>query len=315
MSAIDSELSVLLDNPGRKLKLLVVDDQPDNIQVLHRVFSADYQVFMAMSGPKALAVCRSQRPDLVLLDVVMEGMDGHEICRQIKADMDICDIPVIFVTAHNDPLQETQGLGLGAVDFISKPINPDVVRARVKTHIKLKLQSDILRKLVFVDALTGVFNRRYFDHCLSTEWLRASRSRSCLALILIDVDHFKRYNDRYGHQAGDECLRNVAKALRRGLQRPADVVVRYGGEEFACLLPDTNLAGAMQVARHLELAVRELQIAHEDSDVAGVVTVSLGVAVKTEDSASSFDELLVMADEQLYKAKSAGRAQAFGLAL
>lgn len=315
MSAIDSEFALLLDDADRKPKILIVDDQPANIQVLHRAVSADYQVFMATSGPQALTVCREQHPDLVLLDVVMDGMDGHEICRQIQADSRICDIPVIFVTAHSDPLQETHGLELGAVDFISKPINPDVVRARVKTHVKLKRQSDLLRKLVFVDGLTGVFNRRYFDHRLSTEWLRSSRNHTCLGLILIDVDYFKRYNDRYGHQAGDECLKRLAEALRRGLHRPADVVVRYGGEEFACLLPDTELAGAMQVARHLEQEIRDLQIVHEDSEVAPLVTISLGVAVKTPDSPRSFEELLTLADEQLYKAKNGGRAQVAGAGL
>ena len=313
MSAIDSEFALLQEDPDRKPKLLVVDDQPANIQVLHRAFSAEYQVFMATNGPQALSVCREQHPDLVLLDVVMDGMDGHEICRQMRADPNIRDIPVIFVTAHNDPVQETKGLDLGAVDFISKPINPDVVRARVRTHLKLKLRSDILRRLVFVDSLTGVFNRRYFDHCLSTEWLRANRSHASLALILIDVDHFKRYNDRYGHPSGDECLKNVARALRRGLHRPGDVVVRYGGEEFACLLPETDLNGAMRVARHLEQVVRDLQIVHEDSGVASTVTVSLGVAVKTANSPATYEELLTIADEQLYKAKTAGRAQVCGV--
>lgn len=313
MSAIDSEFALLQEDPDRKPKLLVVDDHPANIQVIHRAFSADYQVFMATNGPQALSVCREQNPDLVLLDVVMEGMDGHEICRQMRADPSTRDIPVIFVTAHNDPVEETKGLDLGAVDFISKPINPDVVRARVRTHIKLKLRSDILRRLVFVDSLTGVFNRRYFDHCLSTEWLRSNRSHAPLALILIDVDHFKRYNDRYGHQSGDECLKKVARALRRGLHRPGDVVVRYGGEEFACLLPETDLNGAMRVARHLEQIVRDLKIAHEDSGVASTVTVSLGVAVKTADSPATYEELLTIADEQLYKAKDAGRAQVCGV--
>jgi len=313
MSAIDSEFALLQEDPDRKPKLLVVDDQPANIQVLHRAFSAEYQVFMATNGPQALAVCREQHPDLVLLDVVMDGMDGHEICRQMRADPNTRDIPVIFVTAHNDPVQETKGLDLGAVDFISKPINPDVVRARVRTHIKLKLRSDILRRLVFVDSLTGVFNRRYFDHCLSTEWLRANRSHASLALILIDVDHFKRYNDRYGHPLGDECLKNVARALRRGLHRPGDVVVRYGGEEFACLLPETDLNGAMRVARHLEQVVRDLKIVHEDSGVASTVTVSLGVAVKTPDSPATYEELLTIADAQLYKAKTAGRAKVCGV--
>jgi len=313
MSAIDSEFALLQEDPDRKPKLLVVDDQPANIQVLHRAFSAEYQVFMATNGPQALSVCREQHPDLVLLDVVMDGMDGHEICRQMRADPNTRDIPVIFVTAHNDPVQETKGLDLGAVDFISKPINPDVVRARVRTHLKLKLRSDILRRLVFVDSLTGVFNRRYFDHCLSTEWLRANRSHASLALILIDVDHFKRYNDRYGHPSGDECLKSVARALRRGLHRPGDVVVRYGGEEFACLLPETDLNGAMLVARHLEQVVRDLQIVHEDSGVASTVTVSLGVAVKTANSPATYEELLTIADEQLYKAKTAGRAQVSGV--
>jgi diguanylate cyclase (GGDEF)-like protein len=313
MSAIDSEFALLQEEPDRKPKLLVVDDHPANIQVLHRAFAAEYQVFMATNGPQALSVCREQNPDLVLLDVVMDGMDGHEICRQMRADPSIRDIPVIFVTAHNDPVEETKGLDLGAVDFISKPINPDVVRARVRTHIKLKLRSDILRRLVFVDSLTGVFNRRYFDHCLSTEWLRSNRSHASLALILIDVDHFKRYNDRYGHQSGDECLKKVARALRRGLHRPGDVVVRYGGEEFACLLPETDLNGAMRVARHLEQTVRDLKIAHEDSGVASTVTVSLGVAVKTADSPATYEELLTIADEQLYKAKDAGRAQVCGV--
>ena len=313
MSAIDSEFALLQEDPDRKPKLLVVDDQPANIQVLHRAFSAEYQVFMATNGPQALSVCREQHPDLVLLDVVMDGMDGHEICRQMRADPNTRDIPVIFVTAHNDPVQETKGLDLGAVDFISKPINPDVVKARVRTHLKLKLRSDILRRLVFVDSLTGVFNRRYFDHCLSTEWLRANRSHASLALILIDVDHFKRYNDRYGHPSGDECLKSVARALRRGLHRPGDVVVRYGGEEFACLLPETDLNGAMRVARHLEQVVRDLQIVHEDSEVASTVTVSLGVAVKTANSPATYEELLTIADEQLYKAKTAGRAQVSGV--
>ena len=313
MSAIDSEFALLQEDPDRKPKLLVVDDQPANIQVLHRAFSAEYQVFMATNGPQALSVCREQHPDLVLLDVVMDGMDGHEICRQMRADPNTRDIPVIFVTAHNDPVQETKGLDLGAVDFISKPINPDVVKARVRTHLKLKLRSDILRRLVFVDSLTGVFNRRYFDHCLSTEWLRANRSHASLALILIDVDHFKRYNDRYGHPSGDECLKSVARALRRGLHRPGDVVVRYGGEEFACLLPETDLNGAMRVARHLEQVVRDLQIVHEDSEVASTVTVSLGVAVKTANSPATYEELLTIADEQLYKAKTAGRAQVCGV--
>lgn len=313
MPAIDSELALLADDPGRKRKLLIVDDQPTNIQVLYKAFSSTYQVFMATTGPRALEVCREQQPDLVLLDVVMEGMDGHEICRQMKADSQIRDIPIIFVTAHDDPAEETRGLEMGAVDFISKPINPDVVKARVRTHIKLKLQSDILRNMAFIDGLTGVFNRRYFDHYLSSEWLRASRSGSSLGLLVIDVDFFKPYNDHYGHQAGDDCLKRVASVLRKGVKRPGDAVVRYGGEEFACVLPDTDMAGAMKVAAHLEQQIRSLGIAHADSGLPlKVVTVSIGVAVKNPDSGSTFDDLLALADERLYQAKHGGRAQVRG---
>ena len=187
-------------------RLLVVDDQPANIQALYQTFAADHQVLMATSGAQALALCASQQPDLVLLDVVMPGMDGFEVCRRMRADEALRDIPVIFVTAHNDEAAETLGLELGAVDFISKPINPKIVRARVKTHLTLKAQSDLLRQWVYLDGLTGVHNRRYFEERLATEWARAVRNRTDLSAVLIDVDFFKRYNDHYGHQAGDECL-------------------------------------------------------------------------------------------------------------
>lgn len=309
MTAIDAELFLALDGVPRKPKLLIVDDQPHNIQVLYQVFCGDYQVFMATSGLQALSVCREQMPDLMLVDVVMEGMDGYEVCRQVKADPRTGDIPVIFVTAHDDPKEETTGLSVGAVDFIAKPINPDVVRARVRTHVKLKLQSELLRRMVFVDGLTGVFNRRYFEHYLSSEWLRANRNNTSISLLLVDVDHFKRFNDHYGHLAGDDCLRKVAGALKRGLKRPADVAVRYGGEEFACLLPETDLAGAIKVGQHLEQQIRSLAIEHMASDTAPVVTISMGVAVRTGLSPATFDELIAQADEQLYRAKKEGRGR------
>ena len=163
MIDLETPVAALLDSSHGKPKLLVVDDQPINIQVMYRCFAGDYQVFMATNGEQALALCKSNPPDLILLDVVMPGVDGYEVCKQLKADSSTQHIPVIFVTAHTDPAQETHGLNLGAVDFIAKPVNPDVVRARVKTHLTLKFQSDLLRRLVFLDGLTGVFNRRYFD--------------------------------------------------------------------------------------------------------------------------------------------------------
>ena len=301
--------------PGRRPRLLLVDDQPVNIQALYQAFAADHQVLMATGGEQALALCARQQPDLVLLDVVMPGMDGHEVCRRLKADPDTRDIPVIFVTAHNDEAAETLGLDLGAVDFISKPINPKIVRARVRTHLTLKAQADLLRQWVYIDGLTGVFNRRHFDERLAAESARAARNGAAMSVVLLDVDLFKRYNDRYGHQAGDDCLRRVAAALQATIRRPGDLAARYGGEEFVCLLPDTGLAGAMRVAQQLRAAVLALQIEHGDSSVAPVVTVSLGVCSQPEHGPVSAAALLGEADAQLYRAKSLGRNQACGAEL
>jgi diguanylate cyclase (GGDEF)-like protein len=300
---------------GRKPRLLIVDDQPANIQALYQVFAADYQVFMATSGPQALGLCRDQQPDLVLLDIQMPGMDGFEVCRQIKADAALQDLPVVFVTAHSEPQVETQGLEIGAVDFISKPFNPAVVRARVKTHLTLKLQGDLLRQMVFIDGLTGVYNRRYFDERLALEFHRAKRNGSMLSLMVVDVDYFKRYNDCYGHLAGDEALRAVAATLRGQLKRPGDLVSRYGGEEFACILPETDLAGALCLAQEMEAAVRAAQIAHARSDVCAQLTVSLGVASWRPQGNRLAEELIVAADQQLYLAKSKGRGRACGALL
>ena len=301
-----------LESGERRPRLLVVDDQPVNIQALYQAFNTDHQVLMATSGEQALKLAAAQQPDLVLLDVVMPGMDGHEVCRRLKADEATRDIPVIFVTAHSDEAAETQGLALGAVDFISKPINPAIVRARVKTHITLNAQSDLLRQWVYVDGLTGVRNRRYFDERLDSEWGRAVRNGSDLSVVLLDVDFFKRYNDHYGHQAGDDCLRQVANGLQRTLKRPGDLAARYGGEEFVCLLPDTDLLGALGLARQLGAAVQALHLPHADSSAAAVVTVSLGVCSKSGNTPGGAQALLREADAQLYIAKGSGRNRSCG---
>lgn len=319
MSAPSSaEANLVADASGRpphRPRLLVVDDRPINIQALYQAFSADHQVLMATDGEQALALCANQQPDLVLLDVMMPGMDGHEVCRRLKADPATRDIPIIFVTAHSDEAAETLGLELGAADFISKPINPKIVRARVRTHLTLKAQSDLLRQWVYIDCLTGLHNRRHFDEQLASEWGRAVRNRAALSVVLIDVDFFKRYNDRYGHQTGDDCLRQIAATLKASVNRPGDLVARYGGEEFVCVLPDTGLAGAIQFAEQLGRQVFERQIEHADSAAAPVITVSLGVCSKREDAHGSAAALLRGADAQLYLAKERGRHRACGAAL
>lgn len=309
MLPVDATLADLLKEPERKPRLLVVDDQPTNIQVLYRVFADDCQVFMATSGEQALHTAREEAPDVILLDVMMPDMDGYEVCRQLKQDSATRDIPILFVTAHHEAQEEARGLACGAVDFITKPIHPAVVRARVHTHLTLQRQTEVLKRLVFIDALTHAFNRRYFDERLAEEWGRAQRTGRPLGLILIDVDYFKQFNDVNGHQRGDDALRQVAQALKGTILRPGDVVCRYGGEEFACLLPDTDLDGALQVAQRMKLAVRDLAIGHPASAVDQVLTISAGVAVRTPTSRGDAAALLALADAQLYRAKAEGRAR------
>ena len=270
---------VLSTLPARP-RLLVVDDQPINIQTLYQVFHADHEVFVATSGEQALAFCRGNPlPDLILLDVVMPGLDGLAVCQQLKADPVLANIPVIFVTACMDPADETRALEAGGVDFITKPVNPMVVRARVKTHLTLKAQGDFLRSLVFIDGLTGVANRRRFDEALLSEWRQCRRAGTPLALLMIDIDHFKRYNDHYGHPTGDACLQQVAAVLKAAMQRACDLVARYGGEEFVCLLPGCDQAPALAKAQALQAALAAQGIAHEASPTAAWVTLSIGVAV------------------------------------
>lgn len=305
--ALPAERIMMLSD---KPMLLIVDDQPGNLQLLCQIFKYDYEVCMAASGKEALAFCQGRQPDLILLDIMMPEMSGYEVCQRLKSNALTQNIPVIFVTARNDPGEEERCLDVGGVDFITKPFHVRVVQARVRTHLTLKKQSDLLRSLAQTDGLTGVGNRRHFDDTLQAEWRSCARAGQPLSLILIDVDFFKRYNDHYGHQAGDACLQSIASVLKAAFTRPHDMVARYGGEEFVCLLPGTTLEGAEKKANELEKAVRAIRIAHEKSDVFGVVTISLGVAVahpaaKGENPA----DLVACADAQLYLAKQSGRGQ------
>jgi len=287
--------------------ILIVDDMPANIRVLADTLKSDYRVRVATSGTKALEIAASEPPpDLILLDVMMPEMDGYEVCRRLKGDPRTSHIPVIFVTAKDEAEEEALGLGLGAVDYITKPFHLPIVRARVRTHVNLKRKTDLLESLALLDGLTHIPNRRYFDVALQREWARAAREGTPLAVVMVDVDHFKSYNDHYGHGQGDECLRRVANALRARLQRPADVAARYGGEEFVLLLPDTDTEGALVLAESCRAAVNDLRILHAYSDGADHVTISLGVAA-THPPDESANLLLARADEALYRAKSEGR--------
>lgn len=317
LSSVDPQLGGLLGTLQRdRPRLLMVDDQPSNIQILYRLFRDDHQVFMATGGVQAIETCEKVLPDLVLLDVVMPDLDGIEVCRRLKANQTTAHIPVVFVTAHHEPAEEERGLDAGAVDFIAKPIHPRLVRARVRNHLISKLRADVLQDWARHDALTGLFNRRHFDELLTTEFSRSVRTGTALSLILVDIDHFKLYNDHYGHPTGDSCLQQVAAVLRLTATRPADVVARYGGEEFACILPDTDRAGALAVAERIHKLLREAAIEHSAQPSGDYLSLSIGVATRDLDStATATTDLLALADSCLYRAKDAGRNRTESAAL
>jgi len=291
-------------------KILLVDDVPANLDVLlEHLQDMQCVLRVATSGEDALRLAFREPPDLVLLDVMMPGMDGYEVLRQLKANHATRNVAVIFITAMSDSLDEARGLAMGAVDYIAKPLVVPVLKARVKNHLELKRKTDMLEELALADGLTGIANRRQFERTLKSEWQRCQRHGHALSLLMIDVDHFKQFNDHYGHGAGDDCLRKVAKALAGAVSRPGDLVARYGGEEFAVLLPEITAQQARQVAERLCAAVRALKLVHEYSSCGDQVSVSVGLGTCTPSPGTLVCEFVNMADQALYQAKALGRNQ------
>ncbi len=290
-------------------RILVVDDERININILNELLKVDYKIMAATTGEQALKAALTGQPDLILLDILLPGMDGHQVCRKLKSDPETRSIPIIFITAMGDAESETMAFALGAVDFIPKPFNNAVVKARVAAHLRLKRQSDMLEKLASMDPLTNVSNRRAFDQVRSSEWRRCQRENQPISFIMIDVDQFKQYNDNYGHGAGDECLARIAKAINSCIHRPGDMLARYGGEEFAVIISGTNSEGALQVAQQFHATIAELAIPHEHSTVSNCVTISIGVATTSRTDELTPEELSGAADKMLYQAKESGRSQ------
>jgi diguanylate cyclase (GGDEF)-like protein len=295
----------------QKATLLVVDDMPANIHLLATSLMEDYEILVTTSGKDALELIQERLPDLILLDVIMPGMTGHDVCRELKKDPRTQGIPVIFITGQNEESDEIEGLKLGAVDYITKPFSLPIVQARIRTHLELKRYRDLLENLSYLDGLTGIPNRRRFTEHLDFVWSQAQRQRTPVAAILMDVDHFKAFNDNYGHQAGDECLTRVARAVADTERRTTSLVARYGGEEFICIVPLLELQEAAGLAERLRMSVVALALPHGFSSAASHVSISLGVASKVPKVGEPWNALLEQADEALYKAKQTGRNRAF----
>jgi diguanylate cyclase (GGDEF)-like protein len=304
------------------MKILIVDDSPTSRAALRSLLvRMDHSVVEADDGKKGLQMYQQDRPDLVLIDVVMPVMDGYEAARRMRATGADEWVPIIFLSSREDDQDLERAIESGGDDYLVKPVSFVVLNAKIRAlqrldamHGKqLDMSRDLaaanreLEKLSHQDGLTGIANRRYFDGYLSTEVRRAAREHQPLSLILSDVDQFKAFNDCYGHQAGDDCLRRVAVALSSAGRRPADLAARYGGEEFAMVLPGTDLDGAVDVARSVSRVIGSLAIPHARSVVSQSVTLSQGVVSLTPEKESPPEDLIRRADQALYQAKQQGR--------
>jgi diguanylate cyclase (GGDEF)-like protein len=304
------------------MKVLIVDDSPTIRTALRGlVEKMGHSVIEVEDGSEALQAYRRDRPDLVLIDVMMPVMDGCEAARQMREIRPDEWVPIIFLSSKEADQDLDRAIEAGGDDYLVKPVSFVVLNAKIRalqriesTRVKLLETSRELaaanrelENLSRQDSLTGIANRRYFDSYLLSEIKRASRDREPLSLILADVDDFKAFNDCYGHQAGDDCLRHVATALKSVGKRPADLAARYGGEEFAMVLPGTTVEGAVDVAKSLVRAIDGMSIPHARSGVSETVSLSQGIASMIPDYDTKPESIIELADQALYQAKQQGR--------
>ena len=292
----------------KKPRILIVDDEKMNLRALAELLRDEYSPLLARSGAQALKQALGDfPPDLILLDVIMPEMGGYEVIKMLKNNDKTNRIPVIFVTALNSIEEEEHGLKLGAVDYITKPYSPPIVKIRVRNHLRIVHQYRLLDQLAYLDGLTEIPNRRRFEEIFQKEWTRSDRNQTPFSLAMVDVDYFKQYNDHYGHAMGDITLQKIAKTLDCSLKRPQDLAARYGGEEFVMILPETDAASAKIVAERSLMAVADLNIPHAISQIADHVSVSIGVATRYVDKNTLPETFLKAADQNLYLAKQSGR--------
>jgi len=293
--------------PLQTARILIADDTPYNLKVLSAILSQqNYQLILAHNGFETLKLAVTEIPDLILLDIMMPGMDGIEACQHLKQDPNTWDIPIIFLSAKSEDDDIIRGLELGAADYITKPFNPKILLARVKTHLSLRQKTKELQEFAHKDGLTLIANRRRFDHFLETEWKRCLRTQSPLSLVMVDIDFFKNYNDTYGHLQGDEILKLTAKTLEKVVSGTPYLVARYGGEEFAIILSNTPLESAIGIAAKAHFEIANLNIVHKNSKLKKL-TASFGIATLIPTEQTTSKDLINTADTRLFKAKENGR--------
>lgn len=296
-------------NVASDFSILIVDDEKSNLEILSKILQSNHTVYIAKSGETALMRAEKDNPDLILLDIVMPDMDGFEVLSRLKRNDATRNIPVIFITGLDSVKDEERGFFLGAVDYITKPFHASIVKARVKTHLKIIKQMRTIERFGLTDSLTELPNRRSFDNQLNIEWGRAVRENKPVSLLMMDIDNFKVYNDTYGHPQGDILLKTVADIFVSTLKRTTDLVFRWGGEEFTVLLPDTGMHGAMTVAEKIRANVEAAVVPRLDNGEPTRVTISIGVESVTQFSGISAEDFLHASDQALYTAKESGRNQ------
>jgi len=290
----------------KKNSLLIVDDDTSSLMMLSHILQGDYNIRVASSGASAIRIAEKYLPDLILMDIIMPDMDGYQVFTSLQNIDKTAHIPVIFITGLNNRHDEKKGLQMGAMDYINKPFDDMVIRLRVHHQIQIINQLRTIEHLSMIDQLTGIPNRRNFDSRLRIEWGRAVREGYPLSLLLIDVDHFKTYNDTYGHQNGDQALCLVARVLIQSLKRVTDFAARWGGEEFVTLLPNSDYCGGLIIGEQIRENIAALEM-NCDNGCVTKLTASIGVNAHTPTKTCSMDDFFSKADKALYKAKNSGR--------
>lgn len=285
-------------------KILIADDNLDLSEAIRvRLEAENYKVFIACDGKQAIDIAEKEKPDLIILDVLMPAVDGFEVCKRIKSDREKGYLPIIMLTVRDQHEEKVKGLDLGAHDYITKPYETDELLARIRSGLRAKKEFDTLLKMVERDDLTGLYNRRSLDRRLKQEFARAQRYTRELSLIMLDIDRFKAVNDTYGHQMGDTVLKQIVGLIESAARR-ADIPHRYGGEEFVVVAPETGVSGAKKCAERIRLSCQAKSFGKKGEPIS--LTISGGVSSYPWSTASTPEELLREADAALYKAKAAG---------
>ena len=290
----------------KKNSILIVDDENTNIMALTHILSPEFTVYAAKNGANAITAAEKHLPDVILLDIIMPEMDVYAVIQALKSSEKTRDIPVIFITGLSDKDSEERGLTLGAADYISKPFSPAIIKLRVHSQIKIINQTRLIEQMSMIDHLTSIPNRRCFDKQMDMEWSRATREKTSISILLIDVDKFKIYNDTYGHQQGDAALCAVAATISMSINRPTDFVARWGGEEFVVLLSNTDLNGALNIGENIRQNISARTIPCADGTETKV-TASIGIKTLWPCRDGWLDSFISDADKALYKAKETGR--------